>query len=555
MHRLRALAVFGALVLVGLAACAEADDQEALPFEDGTERDPTDTTVPPEVDDAGEVGLAGAVEQTLAEGDAAYTLVAGWGTVHDVARGDAERGTGARATDATDTGEDDATGTAATDDDHADDRGGRGEVQGTVDFENDRRQVTVEVDGDGIDMIVDGRQVYVELPEDFRAAGAAGTGTGATGTGATGTTTDAGDAATTNDDTAADGGTATDGATDATDQTDTDDATATDEDPMTATDDAGWGHVDLSELVDTATNAPVDVLVALHDPGAVLRAVQNGTDTGTETETGTSEELDGRELIRYQVTVEAEDIDDPVFQALADREGFDQVAVHVWVDRDDGNIARMAYDLPAAAATPTDDDTTTTDDDGVTTSDGASDTGDADGTGGRTDTGATGTGTGTGDAGGDADGTGGRTDTGATGTGPTVGIGAQLAVVIDLDQVSGAEAIEVPDRNDVVELEATQLRGLLTEVDLVGGRTDTSRGTSPGTTADDTDAGIGGVRTGTGTGGTGGSGVTGTGGTGGTGTGTGGTGGSGSTGTGATGAGGTGTGGTGVTGAGTDDDS
>jgi hypothetical protein len=430
MHRLRPFAAAAALTLLGAAACADDDDtaEPGLPLQDDT----TTTTDAVGTDDDTDrpIDLAAAVAATLAEDDAGYTIRVGWGPATQVDDDGADTGTGA----------DDDTDTGATGDAGASPMADGEEIDGRIDFRDGTRQVTLDIDGEDVDVVIDGATVYLQLPDELRTVGAPG---------------------------------GVDADPDETAQTGTDTGTDTDAD--------GWVTVQLQEVVDGDTPLLRDALVALHDPAAVLRAVEQTapvTPAGPGN-TGTG----GGDGEMHTVTIDADDVDDPVFGALARHEGLGQIQVMAWID--DDRVDRIAYELRGTTG-------------GMVTPPAT----EQPGTDGADTQGGT-----TGQPGPQQPGRAGEAMPGQQGT---------IAVVVEFDDFGDADEIDVP--TTAQELSAQDARLILGRVTLLGVQpADPGTGTGTGTGTDGT--GTDGTGTGTGTDGTG----TGTDGTG-TGTGTDGTG-------------------------------
>jgi hypothetical protein len=467
----RRLAATGAAVTLVLAvsACNGDDDGADLdPFgDDTTTTQPVDTvppeetapddTQPTEDDVTPEVTLETAIQSTLDQGSADYTIWVSHDSLEQIA-GDRDNGMGDDGT-----GDDDDNG--LLDDGTGDDgqRDDQREVSGRAQFDEFQRQVTVEANDDERQVIIDNQVMYIELRDD-----------------------------------------------DVTDGT-TDDATGDD-----ATGDAEWGRVMLDELDAGGVAMTPDLLIALHDPIAVLRAVgpaQTGTAGMDDAGTTAQPDTDGR---HQMVRVPIADIQDPFVQMLGEQTGRDDLEVHVWFDDDgdngiigdngdgtDARVHRIAYDL-AMAASPTspggtgvDPGTgapgTEPDDDLGTTDDGLGGTGTDDGTG---TTGTDDNGTVFGDPQ-DPE----TTDPGATGqdgTAPGVGDDATMAtgpfVVVEFDSFGDIDDIDVPEQDEVRDVEFARISALLGVDLLTDGRATGTGATGTGTGTDD------GTGTGTGTG-------------------------------------------------------
>jgi hypothetical protein len=433
------LAATGAAVTLVLAvsACNGDDNGADLdPFGDDTTTTQPAETVPPEetapvetapTDDdvTAEVTLETALQATLNEGSADYTIWVSYDSLDQIGENGMDDGTG-----------------MGTDEQR--------EVSGRAQFDEFQRQITVETNDDEREVIVDNQVMYIELGDE-----------------------------------------------------------ATD-------DDAEWGRVMLDDIEAGGAAMTPDLLIALHDPIAVLRAVgpaQTGTAGMDDAGTTAQPDVDGR---REMVRVAIADIDDPFVQMLGEQTGRDDLEVHVWFDDDgdngmlgddndngtDARVNRIAYDL-AMAASPTSPGGTGTDP-GTGTAPGAEPDDDL----GTTDD--DGLGTGTDDDNGtvfgdpeDPE----TTDPGATGqdgTAPGVGDDLTMAtgpfVVVEFDSFGDIDDIEVPEQDEVQDVELARISALL-GVDLMTGAGD--RGTGTGTdTGTDTD-GTGTTDTGTDTDGTG----------------------------------------------------
>lgn len=97
-------------------------------------------------------------------------------------------------------------------------------------------------------------------------------------------------------------------------------------------DPAAWGVADADD--ETLARLDLSQLIALHDPGALLRLVASadGATAGEDTE-----ERPGHHNVRG---LPIDDLDDPVTVALASRLGLATVDVHLWSSDDDGDVVR-----------------------------------------------------------------------------------------------------------------------------------------------------------------------------------------------------------------------
>jgi hypothetical protein len=367
MHRIFRASTAGlaALALVA-AACGNDDTVDETTEPDQEERSP----------------LADAVRATLDEGRASFTIVLAEETAGT---------TGTDDTTTTTTGGTDDTTTTTVGTDGAGTTGTTGtgtevevevevEVEGVVSFDDDRRA-----------LLLDG------------AAATTGTGTEDTTTTTTAGTTDD-DAATGTDD---------DGTTGQAVPTDRIVIEGSDIYVPWDADGAEWGRADLSDL-DDVTTVDRETLVALHDPAAVLRAIESRAD-GDATDDGTA--AGGRHTVTLRAG-DVDDVDDVVqTEALFEDLGLDELVVRVELSGD--VVSSMTYELDA-----------------------------------------------------------GTTATGTATEGATV--------TVELTDLGTAEDVEVPDVDDVVEVE---LADALTVVDdlTAGTMTGTGTGTGTGTTGTDDD--------------------------------------------------------------------
>jgi hypothetical protein len=457
MKRLRATAALAALVLIGGAACTPETDDTAQPVADLTEQDAVET----EVEDS-EVDLGDAIANTLDEANADYTVTAALGTVRSLAGPGPVALTqdvdGAADADQQGDGLPGAGSDALGHHDLAD------EVSGVVEFEGGSRQVTLALsDDEEIDVIVDGDNVFVELPDEaaLDPAGTVGEGPvtgepGETGEGAT-------------------------------------------------TEDHDWAQVSADELADGVGLRWRDVLIALHDPAAVLRSAQQAA---AQAQPGGWEDADDSNGAHFVVTLDAGAVEDPFLAQLVEREGLEELEVHLWVDEGDERVTRVAYDLtgevldeptaPGVDARPGDardgESGVATEDDGTEApaeqfqegdgdqdplgADAPSATVDQEGADATAEQQAS-----------DDDGVGGAQEPGAErqgaqqpgdqdddGVGPTTGqqdglqrqspqqqgTGVEgFAVRVDLENFSGAQEVERPDDAEVTALDAEQVQSLL----------------------------------------------------------------------------------------------
>jgi hypothetical protein len=120
--------------------------------------------------------------------------------------------------------------------------------------------------------------------------------------------------------------------------------------------DDGWGRIALADLAELGGELGVaaDHLVAMHDPGAVVRALDRSRAGAVVDDGEVIGELgavppDDDEQRTEMVPVPVDDIDDPFLRLLADETRTNELRVHVWFDAAgaDGFVRRMAYDLGA----------------------------------------------------------------------------------------------------------------------------------------------------------------------------------------------------------------
>jgi hypothetical protein len=116
----------------------------------------------------------------------------------------------------------------------------------------------------------------------------------------------------------------------------------------------GWGRIALADLAELGTQLGVaaDVLVAAHDPGAVVRALERsraGALVDDEERGLGVDPVDDDGQRTELVPVPVDDIDDPFLRLLAGETRTNEFRVHVWFDATGAEafVRRMAYDLGA----------------------------------------------------------------------------------------------------------------------------------------------------------------------------------------------------------------
>jgi hypothetical protein len=462
----RIVATCAALALVA-AACNGDDDTQPVVDNDTTTApvDDTDPVTDPteddnDIDDEMPISLEQAVRATIDAGNADYTLRVSQLTLDQLANDD-DNGLGFNDDGDTDQSE---TGQAPAQTNGPD----TDEIDGRMQFAEQTRQLSLQVDDEDRDVIIDGTTMYIELGDN--------------------------------------------GVVDTGIDTDEDAAVGTEDE------DAEWGRVMLDDPQQSLAMMTPDLLIALHDPAAVLRAVipaQTGMvedDAGTGTDpdgvdddaVGTDQDTaqttpgatgatddNGR---RKVVTIQLDQIDDPFVQQLGELTGAQELQVYVWFDtEDDGYVQQMAYDLGAALqgagpeADPTTDPAEPGTDPGTDTDNGADP---GAGTDPAIDNGPdfdNDLDTGNGVAGIDPDNdsaTGTEDDDttppgdGMTGAGTMTGTGP--FVVVELDNVGDAEEIDIPEADEVRDVQFSQIQMQL-QVNLLAPAPG-APGTDPGTT-------------------------------------------------------------------------
>lgn len=478
------IALLSVVVLLA-GACEPAEDDESADL--GTDEEP-------ELDETdAQQRLEDAVATTFDEGSAEFT------SAMDAPTSEAETGSDAGAEDdgtsagddgmsAEDNGtsddidDDDGVSTDAGDDTadddgamtgESDDAGSTGdtgrtaqtEIDGAADWDEDLREMTLSpggtIQGMGATAILEQSDLYVQLEGGAQS-----------------------DADTAPEDEAADADADEDG-----------EAGDTDEAADAGSADAQWAHISVHELLDAE---PAASQLLLHDPTPVLGALQDATvdvregaaaadvsdgvsaeedaaeDDGVSAEDSAAEDegmsteddgaTDGDALTEEAdliATVDTTESDEPALEALAQQTGSDELDVKVWVesatamngdddggltdggDDDDERIAQLAINLPADAVH---------DDSAGTVEDSAAEEGDAPEDDGAADDESTG----------DAEDDGVADDDTATDASATDGsaVGHERELTIELTSFGTEVGIEAPEDDNVVEVEADELRAM-----------------------------------------------------------------------------------------------